>query len=617
MRMHKIATATMLVLAVSGWTGGGSGIAFADTGPAGGKASAQGGSSTAGDVFQQSIAQSARQNNNCNNPNTGENGDLVTLTGGRAAGRCVNTDGSLTAFSRIQNGPAEAQGGTSGTSLAQQNAAQRGRQNNNCNSPNELDISLDPGRLEDHCTQQDSSFSKHTRTKSDGARAQGGSSPDGDLHQQNVAQVGRQNNNCNNPNAFANLEVTGGRVEDRCTEQDSSFSEHTRTESGGALAEGGSSSTSSTVAQQNIAQEGRQNNNCNNSNAFSFLEVTGSRVGAHCGSKDRSSSKHTHIKGGGAQAQGGSSTGGSVDQQNVAQEGRQNNNCSSANENGEILLTGGRLEGRCTQQDSSFSKHTRIKGGGAEAQGGSSTADNVTQQNIAQEGRQNNNCDNPNDSADLTVTGGRVEDRCTQQDSSFSKHTDIKGGGAQAQGGSSSGGSVGQQNVAQEGRQNNNCSNPNQTNITVSGGRLTGRCGTKDGSFNKHTLVRGGGAQAQGGSSTGASVHQQNTAQEGRQNNNCSNPNAGGLTLTGSRSQVGCKTVDGSANLHTAEIGGGAQAEGGSATADLFQQNTAQEGRQNNSCGSTNNLNLTATGSTNASQCTAVDRSTNIGSINR
>ncbi|MEV6317548.1 hypothetical protein [Streptomyces sp. NPDC051776] len=59
----------------------------------------------------------------------------------------------------------------------------------------------------------------------------------------------------------------------------------------------------------------------------------------------------------------------------------------------------------------------------------------------------------------------------------------------------------------------------------------------------------------------------------------------------------------------------GARATGGSGTLDVFQQNTAQEARQNN--GNPNNLTLTATGSRTQAHCVAVDRSTNIGTVNR
>ncbi|MEV6319527.1 hypothetical protein, partial [Streptomyces sp. NPDC051776] len=763
-RAHKIATATMLVLAVSGWGVAGTGAAHAETGPTHGggkaktkaagkghrpahggraKARAEGGSATGEEasLFQQNTAQSARQNNNCNNPNTED--QTISLTDSRATGRCVTTDGSLTAFSRIHNGPAHAQGGASTATLIQQNTAQRGRQNNNCNNPNNspitldnsqvkgrctgkdfsfskhtfvkgggarakggsstgdtvtqqnvaqegrqnnncrnangdsgltvtegraearcgnkdgsfskhtwvkgggaraeggssttstlqqqnvaqegrqnnncsnpntLDITVDPGQLEERCTQQDFSITKHTRIKGGGARAEGGSSSESSVEQQNIAQEGRQNNNCNSPNQNQDIDVDGGRVESRCTQQDFSITKHTRIKGGGARAEGGSSASG--VDQQNIAQEGRQNNNCNTHNSLA-LNVTGGRETSRCGNKDHSLSKHTWIKGGGARTKGGSSTDSDVDQQNIAQEGRQNNNCNNFNVPSTDVTDGGRETSRCGNKDHSLSKHTWIKGGGARSEGGSSTTTAVTTQNIAQEGRQNNNCNNSNeDLGDLDVTGGRVESRCGNKDASFSKHTWIKGGGARAEGGSAST-DVAQQNIAQEGRQNNHCnSRNNDAPLDVTGGRVEGRCGNKDFSFNHKTFTKGGGARAEGGSSTGADINQQNTAQEGRQNNNCANPNFPDedITLTDSRSTVRCKTVDGSANLHTKTVGGGARATGGGATADLFQQNTAQEGRQNNNCANPNfpDEDITLTDSRSTVRCKTVDGSANL-----
>ncbi|MEV6319331.1 hypothetical protein [Streptomyces sp. NPDC051776] len=598
MRAHKIATATMLVLAVSGWGGAGTGTAFAENGPAHGggkaktadkgpaygvrgKARAEGGSAAGGALFQQVLAQSARQNNNCNNPNTED--QTISLTNSRATGRCVTADGSLTAFSRIQGGPAHAQGGASTATLIQQNTAQRGRQNNNCHNPNNSPITLDTSQVEGRCTGKDFSFSKHTFVKGGGARAEGGSSTGDTVTQQNVAQEGRQNNNCRNANGDSGLTVTEGRAEARCGNKDGSFSKHTRVKGGGARAEGGSS-TASTLQQQNVAQEGRQNNSCSNPNTID-ITVDPGRLEERCTQKDFSFTKHTWVKGGGARAEGGSSTVSTVEQQNVAQEGRQNNNCHSPNENADIDVDGGRLEGRCTQEDFSFTKHTRIRGGGARAEGGSSTT-TLDQQNVAQEGRQNNNC-NTHNSTGITVTEGRYAVWCGNKDGSFTKHTHIKGGGARAEGSTSS---ETQQNTAQEGRQNNNCANPNDSTIDVdAGSRLGVRCGNKDGSYSKHTWVNGGGARAEGGTS---SVTQQNTAQEGRQNNNCAHPNEIAITVDdASRTAFRCGNKDFSFSKHARVKGGGAHAEGGSTTGNVRQQNTAQEGRQNNNC---NNANLNA-----------------------
>ncbi|MEV6316756.1 hypothetical protein [Streptomyces sp. NPDC051776] len=343
MRVHRISTATMLVLAVSGLGAAGSGTAFAGTGPAGGKAKARagGGSSTGGDVFQQNVAQSARQNNNCNNSNTAEGAEEeegVTLTGARAAGRCVTSDGSVNAFSRIHNGPAEAEGGSATTSLGQQNTAQRGRQNNNCNNTNNAAIDVDGGSIAGRCADLDFSFNHKTFVKGSGARAEGGSAA-ASVNQHNTAQVGRQNNNCNSPNdLFEGIDVDGGRIEGRCGNKDASFNHKTFVKAGGARAEGGSSAMES-VNQHNVAQEGRQNNNCNNPNHDAEPEVMAGRIEGRCGNKDASFNKHTRVRGGGARAQGGSANANAIEQ-NIAQVGRQNNNCNNPNDDSDITVTG-------------------------------------------------------------------------------------------------------------------------------------------------------------------------------------------------------------------------------------------------------------------------------------
>jgi len=190
----------------------------------------------------------------------------------------------------------------------------------------------------------------------------------------------------------------------------------------------------------------------------------------------------------------------------------------------------------------------------------------------------------------------------------------VKGDGAEANGGSAAG-TLSQQNIAQESRQNSNCANPNEVTFVVSG-RVEGRCFEKDASFNKHARFKGGGAEANGGSAV-ADAFQQNIAQEGRQNNNCANPNGSSLEATGGRAEVDCVTVDRSDNVHTTEIGRGAEADGGSSAVDLFQQNVAQEGRQNNNCGNPNNVTVTASGSRSRTQCLAFDDSKNIGSLYR
>ncbi|MFG2193299.1 hypothetical protein [Streptomyces sp. NPDC048639] len=59
-----------------------------------------------------------------------------------------------------------------------------------------------------------------------------------------------------------------------------------------------------------------------------------------------------------------------------------------------------------------------------------------------------------------------------------------------------------------------------------------------------------------------------------------------------------------------ATAGGGSASDG-----DLFQQNIAQEGRQSNNCGNPNNLEATLSGGRASAQCQAIDTSRNIGSV--
>ncbi|MEV6319400.1 hypothetical protein [Streptomyces sp. NPDC051776] len=368
--------------------------------------------------------------------------------------------------------------------------------------------------------------------------------------------------------------------------------------------------------QQNTAQEHRQNNNCGNPNRLVPSEPAGGREKNRCAAADASFNQHTVTRGDGAHATGGAATEG-VEQQNTAQQGRQNNTCASPNSSG-VTATGGRAESHCINQDRSRNKHTLTKGRGAHATGGSSGLV-VFQQNTAQKGRQNNTCANPNNSG-VTATGSRAESHCINQDRSRNKHTLTKGGGAEAAGGSSTGASsVGQQNTTQEGRQNNTCGNPNSSTVLASGGRAKGGCVNRDRSWNKHTLAKGGGAKATGGDAVGI-VNQQTMAQEGRQNNTCANPNSSITEAIGGRVEGDCFNQDRSWNKHTLAKGGGAKATGGSGSGALSfvgQQNSAQEGRQNNNCGGPNVLTLTASGSRTQGRCVAVDNSKNIGSAHR
>ncbi|MGA5037161.1 hypothetical protein ACPCA8_08880 [Streptomyces capoamus] len=529
---------------------------------------------------------------------------MVALAAGGMA--CV---GPGVAFADGQGGGASANGGTGVVDAVQQNTAQAHRQNNNCADGNGLlrgATELMGGDTRTRCVTGDASFNRHTLTEGRGATANGGSATVGTVNQQNTAQEGRQNNSCGNPNDTP-LTLMGALTENHCAALDGSANEDTVTRGGGATANGGSGGAF--LDQQNTAQEGRQNNNCADIDT-AFVRLTGAQTDGRCVDLDRSVNKHMTVTGEGATANGGSGPAGLV-QQNTAQEGRQNNNC--ANPIAGVVLTGSQAEGDCLNRDGSVNENGVIKGGGATADGGSSDGI-LLQQNTAQEGRQNNNCADPNN-VGINGSGGRARGHCANHDDSLNRGTVVKGGGAQANGGSGVGFTP-QQNTAQEGRQNNNCADPNGSEIDLVGASAQADCTNHDGSLNQNTLVKGGGAQADGGSAVG-SLSQQNTAQEGRQNNNCANPNNTLLALTGASSTNRCATDDRSANVGTADFGGGAEANGGSSLLDLTQQNTAQEGRQNNSCGNPNGLSITASGSRSTTECRAVDESTNVGTVTR
>ncbi|MEV6315976.1 hypothetical protein [Streptomyces sp. NPDC051776] len=551
--MRKVAAATAVVMAMAGVTSFGAAAAFADNKPGG--ATVTGGSDTGTDLdlIQDNSAQEGRLNSLCGQLNNGS----LSPEGVRTRGRCLNHDGSVNVFAHTRSKGAHVESGSGGLSAVDE------------------------------------------------------------FNQQNIAQKGRLNNACADQNDFNPDVLEGSRLDSDWRSKDRSFSKRTLFTGGGGQVEGGSAVT--TVQQQNIAQDGRLNNACADTSVnFVSPTIEGGRAGSDCRNKDGSFSKKVLVKGGGARIEGGSSSRIIVEQGNIAQEGRLNNACANL-EDSDLEVTGSRVDTDCRNTDRSFNKKILVKGGGARIEGGSTTEvdSTVEQQNIAQDGRQNNACTNFNQPA-FDVNGGRTIYECGNKDRSFSKLVLVKSRGAHVEGGSSTAGDVNQQNIAQEGRQNNHCANPNNSIITVNGGRSRVGCKTVDHSANLGTAEIGRGAKAEGGSSTAAGVFQQNIAQEGRPNTNCANPNDTDISVNGGRSRVGCKTVDHSANLGTAEIGRGAKAEGGSSTAaGVFQQNVAQEGRQNINCANPNNLSLTATGSTNTAQCSAVDSSRNIGSVHR
>ncbi|MEV6317380.1 hypothetical protein [Streptomyces sp. NPDC051776] len=379
----------------------------------------------------------------------------------------------------------------------------------------------------------------------------------------------------------------------------------------GATASGGTS-PAGRFFQQNTAQESKQNNTCANLDATA-IDVAGGRSESRCASHDSSVNKRVLAKGGGAHTAGGSS-GADLLQQNTAQEGRQNNDC--AHSNGSVFdVEGSRVESHCGTYDSSGNHHTLTEGSGAHATGGGSAAGIVAaQQNAAQEGGQNNTCDHL-DGNGINASGSSAESRCTTHDRSLNHRTLTRSGGAHTAGGGAAG-FVTQQNTAQEGRQNNACANLNSSNIDAEGGRVESHCAGTDRSRNHHTLTKSNGAHTTGGSAS-AELFQQNTSQEGRQNNACANPNSSVIGVDGGRVESHCTHHDRSRSVGSAEVSDGADVEGGSSTASLFQQSTAQEGRQNNACGNPNNATVSAFGARSRAHCQTVDTSKTIASVHR
>ncbi|MCC5031806.1 hypothetical protein DMH02_000620 [Streptomyces sp. WAC 00631] len=353
---------------------------------------------------------------------------------------------------------------------------------------------------------------------------------------------------------------------------------------GGAEATGGSGVAE--VAGQDTALNGRQNNACGNVPAFPGMVFDG-RSQADCAVADRSERTAVLDTAGGATATGGD---GAVYQQNTAERGRQNNACGNHNSS---FGMSGTTDADCTAADASWSRGVVHRGDGAAATGGDGGA---YQQNTAQEGRQNNSCGNTNN----TTVSGAAEADCAANDASASKGVVHHDEGAAATGGDSVFGAS-TQDTAQEGRQNNSCGN---INLGGTPGETDTGCTANDASVSRGVVHRGGGAAATGGDS-GFSATAQNTAQEGRQNNSCGNANTGSLSGT---AEADCAAVDASVSRGVTRHSGGATANGGSGLSTLFQQNTAQDGRQNNVCGNTNGLALDS-GRTQA-RCSTVDTST-------
>ncbi|MEV6319094.1 hypothetical protein [Streptomyces sp. NPDC051776] len=516
--------------------------------------------------------------------------------------------------------------GQGAASAIQQTTAQKGRQNIDCANPNgtrdNVPLPAAGGnRITSSCTDQDGSWNESELTEAGGAETAGGSTM---FFQQNAGQEGRQNVHCANPNGTPSLTGLGGSgIDSGCINQDLSRNRSDLTRGSGARAFGGDSpgtGAGNLLFQQQIAQEGRQNLNCTNvHDGQPPFALGASQVASRCANKDASHNKETAYLSRGADAVGGSGVG-ITSQQNTAQEGRQNLSCTNPNSAGPVLLTGSRVDSRCKNQDVSTNGRAVFRGDGAHAEGGSGT-DQVQQQNTAQEGRQNLNCSNPSD-VSFALTGSRIASACANQDASRNKHTVATGRGARAFGGSA-GAFMAQQNNAQEGRQNTACAGANGPDISrvfvLNGSTIQTHCSTADHSRKGHAVFHGGGARALGGNggSATASVFQQNTAQEGWQNLNCANPNATSFSLTASTARTKCATVDRSVTVGTVELSGGSRAVGGNSVATLEQQNIAQDGRQHNNCANPNSSPLAASGARTTNTCVAVDTSHNIGTVTR
>ncbi|MEU3283115.1 hypothetical protein [Streptomyces antibioticus] len=583
----------------------GVGTAFAG-GPGG--ATATGGSGGDDALIQQNTAQDGRQNSACNQANDA----VISLEPGRLSGRCVNVDGSYNRSAGTAYRGAKATGGSGTAEVSQQNIAQRGRQNIACDNHDNLNaIRATDGALDTSCANHDASRNVDAFVNSGGARAEGGSGT-AEVYQQNIAQEGRQNTACGNTNTSGDFDLAGAsRFGTECDSSDHSRNHHTRTVQGPAHATGGTATSS--LRQQNTAQSGRQNTACGNTNQSGTFDLAGaSRFGTECDSSDHSRNHHTRTVQGPAHATGGTATS-SLRQQNTAQSGRQNTICGNTNQSGDFDLAGAsRFGTECDSSDHSRNHHTRTAHGPAHAAGGTATGV-LRQQNTAQSGRQNTTCGHINNSGDIDLAdGSRFGTECDSTDHSRNHHTRTAHGPAHATGGTTTA-ALTQQNTAQSGRQNTTCGNLDDTALDLTGSKVRSRCTAVDASDNTGTRETGRGAHAEGGSSTGGAVSQDNIAQAGRQNNACDNHNSLSAEITSGRHTSECTAVDQSVNAGTTQVGGGARAEGGSGAASVLQQNIAQEGRQNNACGNTNDLTLTATGnSRTTSRCLAVDRSVNI-----
>ncbi|WP_425247635.1 hypothetical protein [Streptomyces sp. NEAU-NA10] len=596
-----------------------------------GDAEAQGGDGVA--VQQQDTAQNAKQVNHCEQPL--ESADLTTMfpelnrhdqattTG------CGNADlsknrGGLSS----RNGDASAQGGDAAAGdLFQQNTAQSAQQANACANPVEVlsgEATSDSER-EAQCRNFDASRSEGAASRTSTAHAQGGDSATGDLIQQNTAQSAKQANACASPVNSVNATFedfsssSDVHADTSCRNADVSHNGRgSSTDAGAVTAEGGDRQFG--VIQQNNAQSAKQANACaDRQESVGTRSRIDQEASASCLNADASrNGKGSSVSSGGATAQGGD---GASHQQNTAQSGKQANACANPQELFSPAIAAQKFSSTCVNADASRNgKGSSVSAGGATAHGGDGV---LLQQNTAQSGKQLNSCENPHQNVRSSPFTGSFVDRerssrCVNADDSHNgKGSSFTSGGAAAEGG---GGSVGdaQQNTAQSGRQANACANPLRGPVLESRIDETSdaSCVNKDGSRNgAGSSTSTGHAQVEGGDATG-DLTQQNTAQSAKQANACAGPSQ---TLTDSevtdQTRTSCVNADFSRNgKKTSFTTGDAKVVGGDAAGDLFQQNTAQSGKQLNSCGNSSEF-LDSVGSSRDSsvQCGNLDLSENDG----
>ncbi|MEU3283384.1 hypothetical protein, partial [Streptomyces antibioticus] len=272
----------------------------------------------------------------------------------------------------------------------------------------------------------------------------------------------------------------------------------------------------------NTAQSGRQNNACAQGNNPD-LTLSTSKDTSDCVNDDGSRNHRSHSRSGGARITGG--TGSDLQALNTAQSGRQNNACAKENEIELELGPGFRRESHCVNRDHSHNERTDTEDRGARITGGSSTR-NLQALNTAQSGRQNNACAQYNS---FTPGGDRTNSRqaseCVNDDHSHSRATRVRSDGASSTGGSGTAEFL-ESNVAQSGRQNNSCAQFTDADAfgLTGGSSHRSRCANRDHSHSAHTDTATRGAHTVAGGSGGGFValDQQNTAQAGRQNNSCS-----------------------------------------------------------------------------------------------